>query len=438
MAHLTARGAYGDLARRYNRFPQGAPPTDLFFKILKMLFTEREAAAAALLPSRPFTARTAARIWKTNEAEALTTLEALAGRGLFLDIETRTGRRLFSVPPPMAGFFEFSLMRVRTDVDQKLLSELYWQYVTVEPDFFTALFSPAGGTQVGRAFVHEPALGPDISLHVLDYERASEVIGSARHRAVGLCYCRHKASHVSHACDAPLDICLTFGATAQSLAKYGIARAVGVEEGLDLLRRSYEHNLVQFGENVRRQPSFICNCCGCCCEAMLAAKRLAFLHPVHTTNYIPRVDAALCTGCGKCVAVCPVEAMGLVAAGDPQRKARKKARLDERICLGCGVCVRNCGDKALALTPRKERVVTPADSAERIVLMAVERGKLQDLIFDNRALWNHRAMAAVLGVVLRLPPLKQALASRQLRSRFVDWALARQRRKPASTAAPGR
>lgn len=428
MAHLMARGVYGELARRYDRFPQGAPPTDLFFKILKMLFTEREAAAASLLPIRPFTAGAAARIWKTTAAEALTALEALAGRGLLLDVETPAGRRLFSVPPPMAGFFEFSLMRVRTDIDQKLLAELYWQYVTVEPDFLTALFSP-GETQLGRTYVHEPALGPDISLHVLDYERASEVIRTARQRAVGLCYCRHKASHASHACDAPLDICLTFGGTAQSLAKHGIARAVGVEEGLDLLRQSYEHNLVQFGENVRRRPSFICNCCGCCCEAMLAAKRLAFLHPVHTTNFLPRVDAARCTGCGKCVLVCPVEAMGLVAAGDPQRKSRKKTRLDETICLGCGICVRNCDEKALALASRKERVVTPADSAQRIVLMAVERGKLPDLIFDNRALWNHRAMAAILGVILRLPPLKQALASRQLRSRFVEWALARQRGK---------
>ena len=48
--------------------------------------------------------------------------------------------------------------------------------------------------------------------------------------------------------------------------------------------------------------------------------------------------------------------------------------------------------------------------------MAIERGKLQNLIFDNQALASHRAMAAILGVILRLPPVKQALASRQLRS----------------------
>ncbi len=39
----------------------------------------------------------------------------------------------------MAGFFEFSLMRLRGDLDQKVLSELYYQYITVEEDFIKAL-----------------------------------------------------------------------------------------------------------------------------------------------------------------------------------------------------------------------------------------------------------------------------------------------------------
>jgi hypothetical protein len=56
-------------------------------------------------------------------------------------------------------------------------------------------------------------------------------------------------------------------------------------------------------------------------------------------------------------------------------------------------------------------------------MMAIERGDLQNLIFDNRVLWNHRALAAVLGVILRLPPLKQALASRQVKSQYLEYLL---------------
>jgi hypothetical protein len=33
-------------------------------------------------------------------------------------------------------------------------------------------------------------------------------------------------------------------------------------------------------------------------------------------------------------------------------------------------------------------------------------------------------MAAILGVILKLPPVKQALASRQLQSRYLERALA--------------
>ncbi|MBC8442157.1 MAG: hypothetical protein H8D87_21025 [Deltaproteobacteria bacterium] len=39
------------------------------------------------------------------------------------------------LPPPMAGFFEFSMMRVRHDIDQKVLGELFYQYLNVEEDF---------------------------------------------------------------------------------------------------------------------------------------------------------------------------------------------------------------------------------------------------------------------------------------------------------------
>jgi hypothetical protein len=58
-------------------------------------------------------------------------------------------------------------------------------------------------------------------------------------------------------------------------------------------------------------------------------------------------------------------------------------------------------------------------------MMAIERGTLQHLVFDTQALWNHRALAALLGVILKLPPLKQALASQQLKSRYLEALIRR-------------
>jgi ferredoxin len=427
MAHATTGGAYRRLTDRLNRFPQGAPPSDLLFRILALLFSEREADLVARLPIRPVTAASAARTWGMSEAEARAVLDTLASRAILLDMGGPDGT-VYILPPPMAGFFEFALMRVRGDIDQRLLSELFYQYLDVEDEFILTLFT-SGRTQLGRVFVSEPALeaagersraaNGAGGLHVLDYERASEVIETARHMGVGTCYCRHKMQHLDRACAAPMGVCMTFGGTADSLIRHGFARRVDRAEGMDLLAQARDHDLVQFGENVQRDVNFICNCCGCCCEAMIAARRFGMLHPVHTTNFLPHVDADACNGCGKCVNVCPVEAMALVSANDPHHPRKRRAVVNVDTCLGCGVCTRSCTVGALWLEPRPARVVTPVDTLHRTVLMAIERGRLADCIFDNRAHLSHRAMAAVLGVILRLPPIAQVLASEQLRSRYL-------------------
>jgi ferredoxin len=454
MSHQNARESYRRLSQRLNRFPQGAPPTELLFQILGVLFSPEEAELVSLLPMKPFRVKAAAEAWKKTEAEARAVLDELASRGMMLDTEMH-GEQAYVMPPPMAGFFEFSMMRVGNRYDQKLLAELYYQYLNVEEDFIRELFAE-GETQLGRVFVSEPALaglagaGSGIAalpaagagvgtltgentVQVLDYERASEVVATASHIGIGTCYCRHKMQHLGRSCAAPMDICMTFNSTARSLIRHGIVRQVDAVEGQEILQKAMANNLVQFGENVRERVSFVCNCCGCCCEAMLAAKRFAVLHPIATTNFLPEIDVERCSGCGKCVDVCPVEAMGLVAAGDPHRSMRKRARVNEELCLGCGVCVRQCRSGAAKLKSRARRVITPVNTAHRTVLMALERGKLADLIFDNRALFSHRAMAAILGAILKLPPLKQAMASQQMKSRYLEQLLTRHRLSRSNT-----
>ena len=403
---------------RLNRSPQGAPPSELLYQILEILFSPREAELVSLLPIKPFGVGTAARAWSVSETEARAVLDELASRAILLDLE-RNGEPLYLLPPPMAGFFEFSMMRVRGDIDQKRLSELFYEYMNVEEDFIRELFG-RGDTELGRMFVQERALPPEVSLRVLDHERSSAAVREADHLAVGVCYCRHKMEHVGRACKASREICLTLGNTARSLTRNGFARAIDATEGLELLHRAQDEGLAQFGENVREHPAFICNCCGCCCEAMIAARRFGFLQPVHTTNYIATIDDDACDGCGRCARACPVDAIEMVPDERPTSATGKRGRRDAELCLGCGVCIDSCTRDALAMEERAERVFTPVNSVHRTVLMAIERGTLQDLVFDNRAHLSHRAMAAVLGAILKLGPVKRALASEQLRSRYLE------------------
>jgi ferredoxin len=158
---------------------------------------------------------------------------------------------------------------------------------------------------------------------------------------------------------------------------------------------------------------------------MIAARKFAIFNPVHTTNFLPQINEANCNGCGKCVNACPVEAMTLVSANNPNKPNMKKARLNQDICLGCGVCVRTCEMDGIDLKPRVARVITPLDGMHRTVIMAIERGKLQHLIFDNHVLWSHRALAGVLGIILKLPPIKQVLANQQIKSRYLETLTSR-------------
>lgn len=243
---------------------------------------------------------------------------------------------------------------------------MFYQYNNVEENFIRQLFLQ-GRTQLGRVFVDETVLPRNSSLHVLDYQRASHIIRSASHIGIGVCYCRHKMTHVGRACQAPQNICMTFHIVAAALIRNGFAQRVEKFEALDLLRQARSHHLVQFGENVREQVNFICNCCGCCCEAMIVTRNFAFLPPVHPSPFMAQADV----GCGKCVRRCPVAAISI----PPAKSRHGAAVVDRQRCLGCGVCITACPTANLTLVERPERVLAPLNTAHRSVLMAIERAR---------------------------------------------------------------
>ena len=71
---------------------------------------------------------------------------------------------------------------------------------------------------------------------------------------------------------------------------------------------------------------------------------------------------------------------------------------------------------------REQPLHTPKDSFERVIRMAIDKGKLQNLIFDNYHLWTHRLLKRFLGVILHLGPVRRKLADDQMKSKFVAFA----------------
>lgn len=412
MGHKTSKSYY-NLQKRLDKSPQGAPASDTLFKILKILFTEEEAEFTSVLPLRFFTAKKAAKIWKKPLNDAIEILNNLADKGILLDLQHKADKK-YILAPPMAGFFEFSIMRTDGKFDRKILSELFYQYINVEKKFTKQIFEL--DPPINRVFIQEETIQSKDYMEVLDYEKATKIIESATCITVGTCYCRHKMKHIGKACKMPQEVCLTFNASAKSLSKHGIAKKINKKEAMKILDKCINYGLMQIGDNIQKNVNWICNCCSCCCEAVLAYKKLGYRSKIHS-NFISKFNKKKCIGCGICITRCPVAAIKFSKANKDEKKFIK---IDRKKCLGCGVCVKFCTTKSLLMERRKKLNFTPKDSIERNFLAAIDAGKLQNFIFDNHQLWTHESLRKLLGIILRSDPVKRTMTNRQLQSRYLN------------------
>jgi formate hydrogenlyase subunit 6/NADH:ubiquinone oxidoreductase subunit I len=412
MGHLrNGQGVYGRLQKRLDRFPIGAPPAPALHEILRRLYSEEEAEIACRMPIRFTDIRGIARRTGRSPEELRPVLDRMAEKGLVMDFEHR-GKVEYILSPTLLGFFEFAFMRVRDDIPQKELARYMMQYVHDEPELVRSIF--AGKVMPGRTLVHEDTVDPQDLPCVLDHDRASYLIGKAKMCAVSLCFCRHAAKHEGRSCDRPMDVCTTFNAAADFLVRRKLARKIDREEAKDLFARSREAGLVHIVDNVKKRPAYVCHCCGCCCGMLSAINRFRLFDAVVTSPYLAAVDPGTCNGCGLCAKKCPIHAIEV-------RGEKHEAKADVRrdICLGCGVCRPACAQGAVRMEPRKERILVPENAWQRTVIMAIEQGKFQNLLFDDFERLDHAVLRAITRIVTALPSVKKALLSRQVQSRFL-------------------
>lgn len=393
-------------------------------EILEILYSPEDAELASRLPLRPTSLGRLARHLRLAPEELGPRLDAMCDRGLVMDlVNPRTGKAKYFLAPPVVGFFEFSMMRAHDAIPKKRLAEALDAYTHHDEAFVREVFG--GETVVGRALVHETALAEEALPEVLDWERASAIVSEARAWAVALCYCRHKAEHLGKRCDAPMDNCLSLNAGAEFVARRGFGRAIERSEAMDIMVRARESGLVQIADNVLERPIYVCNCCGCCCGQLQAINTFG-VPAVNPSGFLARSDAERCSGCSRCSRACPIASITMTPRRvDAKRKNDLGPVVDEDRCIGCGVCVAACKKDAMQMVRRDARPYVPSNGIERMLRMALERGHLADLLFDEGASRGSRFLNQVVRALVALPGAERMLASEHVRSRFLRAALAR-------------
>jgi Pyruvate/2-oxoacid:ferredoxin oxidoreductase delta subunit len=412
MGHLVGKDIYRKLAGKIDGLTTRAPYNETFRAILAELYTADEADLVIKMPYGLSTVAAISKCTGYDETYTCQLLEKLADKGLVMDL-WMGGEYRYMPSPVVIGIFEFTMMRTGPDLNPKKWARLFHDYLEGDDHWYRANFGKGEKVSPLRTLPHEGSIQDGDFVEVLDYEKATAIVKQADKFAIGLCSCRHEKMHTGDkTCDVPLENCSSFGPAADYLIRHGMAREVSKSEMLDNVARSKDMGLVFNADNVQQQVSFICHCCGCCCNVLLGISRFGYPNVVVTSNYIAHSDESICTGCGDCVEACPINAIELDADSNPV--------VDEAVCLGCGVCALGCETEAMRLVARKQRVLHPETTFERVILQCLEKGTLQNQMFPDPGRISHTFMRGVLGAFLKMQPVKKALMSETLRSSFLE------------------
>jgi len=418
MGHIVAKDIYGPLGEKIDSLSVRTPQTKAFHAMLRQLYSTEEAELVVAMPFGLSTLGRIARITGRDPDKLKPVLERLCDKGLVVDLELG-GKYRYMPAPFVIGIFEFTMMRTDlADDDLGKYAQLFTDYME-EGSFYSANFEEGQQVSIARSLPYTDHLGDHVE--ILDYEKVDAIIDETDYFSVSNCSCRHKKLHAGKkTCKVPLETCTSFGKAAQYLVRHDMGREISRSEMHDIAQRSKELRLVFSVDNVKNQPSFICHCCGCCCGILDGVNKHGYANTIVSSTLVPKVVMDDCNGCQKCARACHISAITLT----PEPKTTKRKRMflpviDEDLCIGCGVCSLVCDPDAIKMEDRQQKIIHPENTFERLILQCLERGTLQNQLFDEPDRLSHKAMRGIVGGFLRLPPVKKALMTDTLRSRFL-------------------
>lgn len=374
--HLGSKSSLVPLIDRLNKYPVGLVDSEKLREILTLLFEPREAFVASRFPLEEATLPELCQRTRLAQEELLPVLEGMADKGLVMDMPYGD-TTYYLLLPGLIGFFEFTFMKNRTDLPMKQIAQLMQEYLHENPQTGMAREFFGSRTPLTRSLVYEEQI--PVSSEITTYESAREIISQAGYGAIGMCYCRHKKEHLDQSCQKQAPIqgsCISLGAGARFMVRRGFAEHKTTEELLAVLDQARQLNLTHVTDNIRHKPSFICNCCSCCCE-LLAGVQAGYHDGIAKTPFLALIDQTRCNGCGLCLKACNVHG---IACKDGEGKGPQAALVLEGVCLGCGACVPACKRGALSLVERPLRPMPPQNRKDLYYRLLKEKGRLRPYV----------------------------------------------------------
>jgi len=352
---------YRDLQTHLDKLPIGFPSTKsgVEIRILKHLFTPEEAELARQLSMIP---EPLEQIYDRFDKSKIAidklerALDHMLEKGSIMGMK-KANRKLYGLMPFAVGMYESQVDRLTKDFARD--AKLY-----IDGEFGDEMYRTKI-PQLRTVPVRQSIAVPE-KFSVSSYDDIRSIIENVGGQiAVINCVCRQTRDIIGESC-AKTDLretCIVFRGAADTVTSAGIGRYINKEEALAILDKAQEAGLVLQPENTQH-TSYVCCCCGDCCEILTTVKR--FPHPaeLYATNYYAEIDPDLCTGCGICVSRCQLDAITVPDA---------VAVVDLDRCIGCGNCVACCEFDAARLRKKETETVPPERTTDLYTKIMVKK-----------------------------------------------------------------
>jgi formate hydrogenlyase subunit 6/NADH:ubiquinone oxidoreductase subunit I len=348
------------------------PQSEHLLPLMKATYTVEEAKLLTGIPLTLSSIELLAGIKNEDPDVLRAKLDELAVRGLVYR-QTRQGIQTYRLNPPRFVFLRSFFWPGHHDTYTQTVAAHVTRYYK---DGFGDHWKDVK-TKGLRAIPIQKTLSDTRT--VRPYEDVLAVLRTQERFAVAHCPCREMKNLDPSQPDCKHDTenCLHFGKLADYIVENGLGREIGRSECEAILKKAATAGLVHAISNWQENVDTICNCCRCCCVYFQAFHVLGHTESMSPSNYEVLITHETCSGCGKCVKRCPMEALSLQPHPEATSKNGKVSTLNLKRCIGCGVCAYGCPTASLTLRQRTQISDPPLNVNELKERYAAERTELR-------------------------------------------------------------